>query len=295
MIKQVVLKFGACGYADPLVLTTDAVTVFVGPNNSGKSLALREIFNYLNKGPDGKRAIVERIEVQWPKPEEGLARLESRKIEPSQGQKPVPVGSFRVQKFNPASGQIEQIDVNESVLLRSLQTEWQAQQDGRAQDTVNWVGLFSHFLSLFTIALDGRTRFALTDQRSAGDLLGPPQNHLAALFVDEAARATVREIVREALGLYFVIDPTHVGQLRVRMSSRGPVDTAEEQSFDIRARTFHGEAADIATLSDGVKAFTGIVCALMSSDYNVMLVDEPEAFLHPPLARKLGAIMASIG
>ncbi len=41
-------------------------------------------------------------------------------------------------------------------------------------------------------------------------------------------------------------------------------------------------------MSDGVKAFTGLTAALLSYDYRVMLIDEPEAFLHPILARELG-------
>jgi hypothetical protein len=41
-------------------------------------------------------------------------------------------------------------------------------------------------------------------------------------------------------------------------------------------------------MSDGVKAFTGLTAAVLSADYRIMLVDEPEAFLHPPLTRKLG-------
>jgi len=63
---------------------------------------------------------------------------------------------------------------------------------------------------------------------------------------------------------------------------------AEEQGTDERTQVFHGRAYDIAELSDGVRAFTGLTAAVMSADYRIMLVDEPEAFLHPPLTRKLG-------
>lgn len=98
----------------------------------------------------------------------------------------------------------------------------------------------------------------------------------------------------DAFGLHFVIDPTNLGTLRIRMSPRPPADGAEEQAVDERARAFHASAADIAELSDGIKAFTGLVSALISSDFRVVIVDEPEAFLHPPLARKLGATMAGL-
>jgi hypothetical protein len=38
---------------------------------------------------------------------------------------------------------------------------------------------------------------------------------------------------------------------------------------------------------DGIKAFTGIVTAVIAGDPRILLVDEPEAFLHPALAFKL--------
>lgn len=46
--------------------------------------------------------------------------------------------------------------------------------------------------------------------------------------------------------------------------------------------------------SDGVKAFTGLVAFLMSSDCRIILIDEPELCLHPPLAKKLGRISADL-
>ena len=177
------------------------------------------------------------------------------------------------------------MDIQEAHLLTHL-TE--ARQQAPGADAAQWPGIFPQFVNLFTVALDGKNRFALVEQRAAGDLQGPPVNHLAALFQDDAARAQVRDIVHDAFDLHFVIDPTHVGHFRIRMASRPPADSQEEQALDARARNFHAAASAISDLSDGVKAFTGIISALVSVDFRIILIDEPEAFLHPPLARKLG-------
>jgi hypothetical protein len=72
------------------------------------------------------------------------------------------------------------------------------------------------------------------------------------------------------------------------MAERAPMDDDEEQSISDRSRAFHGRAEDIDHMSDGIRAFTGLTAAVLSVDYRIMLVDEPEAFLHPPLTRKLG-------
>ncbi len=61
-----------------------------------------------------------------------------------------------------------------------------------------------------------------------------------------------------------------------------------------RARRFHSQATEISEFSDGVGAYTGLTAAVLCSDFKVMLVDEPEAFLHPPLARRLGRTLAEL-
>jgi len=43
-----------------------------------------------------------------------------------------------------------------------------------------------------------------------------------------------------------------------------------------------------------VQAYVGIITAVLSGEYHTILIDEPEAFLHPPLARKLGKNLASL-
>jgi hypothetical protein len=47
-------------------------------------------------------------------------------------------------------------------------------------------------------------------------------------------------------------------------------------------------------MSDGVQAYVGIICTICSGEYKIILIDEPEAFLHPPLRRKLGHQLAEL-
>jgi hypothetical protein len=114
---------------------------------------------------------------------------------------------------------------------------------------------------------------------------------LAHLFKDDGLRAELREIIYDAFGQYFVIDALSQGQLRIRLSLVEP--TADEQHLNAAARAFHENASYIKETSDGVQAFVGILCAVLSGDYRAILIDEPEAFLHPPLARKLGFQLTS--
>lgn len=68
----------------------------------------------------------------------------------------------------------------------------------------------------------------------------------------------------------------------------------EERGIHAQAVDFHANAMPIAQASDGVKAFTGMVTEMIAGDPSVLLMDEPEAFLHPSLSFKLGKEVAGI-
>jgi hypothetical protein len=62
----------------------------------------------------------------------------------------------------------------------------------------------------------------------------------------------------------------------------------EERNIHAAGVAFHRTATPIEETSDGVKAFAGIIIELIAGDPRILLIDEPEAFLHPSLASKLG-------
>jgi hypothetical protein len=261
--------------------TPSPVTVLVGPNNSGKSLALREIDAW-TRGSDERRAVIEEIDVLRP---ESRAEVESL------------IAPFVT---SPNEGEIAPPD---SILLQAqlsdhtphrVWLQWQpVMEQLPLMPMVSYVR--QTLMPPLVGRMDGRTRFALMDDRPLQDLQRPPEHHLAALFADDVQRAEVRRMVLEAFpGRHFVIDPTAMQQFRVRMSDRPPLDSAEERNWDERARAFHAAAVPITSLSDGVICFTGLVAAAVSQPYRIMLIDEPEAFLHPPLARLLGANLATL-
>jgi len=144
------------------------------------------------------------------------------------------------------------------------------------------------------IRLDGRRRFELTDPLEGGDLTEPAANHLLALAQNGEAREVVRGLTFEAFRLHFVLDFLMVGWVRIRMSRRPPMDDDEELGLGVRAQAFHREATLIEEMGDGVKCFTGLVAAVLSLKLGILLIDEPEAFLHPPLARLLGRALSRL-
>ena len=43
---------------------------------------------------------------------------------------------------------------------------------------------------------------------------------------------------------------------------------------------------------DGMRSFVGVLLSAFIAEYNILFIDEPEAFLHPPQARLLGKMLA---
>jgi energy-coupling factor transporter ATP-binding protein EcfA2 len=205
MLSSLKLRFGPAPGEPPLEFEPGAMTVFVGPNNSGKSVALREI-----ESRDGNTIIVA-----------------------------------------DASGD------------RGLTTR-----------------------------LDGLGRLTLLSQQRSESLHEPTQM-LTRLLVNADNRERVRATILDAFGVHFVIDPTSMQSFEPRLSNVAPPANIEN-SLDAAAREFFLAAKRIEDFSDGVRAFAGIVTALLATDYRLVLIDEPEAFLHPPLSRKLGRFVAEL-
>lgn len=276
MLTHISLKAGSSPGKQSLSFPLSPVTVFVGPNNSGKSRALIEIEAWVTRPqpPDGQ--IIQNIEFQVWDREAFEQELEKIAVEPHISETINP-DHVLIGKLRPQDNSAARFQINRAALINDA-----IDPNGRPRYH------YANYLSLYTLRLDGRNRLSLTDDQPAGDLLREAPNHLAKLFVDGELRSAVRRVVSEAFGKFLVIDPTNVGQLRLRLSSRPPEDDREEQGWDDRSRSFHAAARLLNDSSDGVKAFVGMLTTLIAGEPNVTLIDEPEAFLHPTLAARLG-------
>lgn len=271
MISRFVLKFGRAPGIQAASIPATPVTVFVGPNNSGKSRVLSEIEQFCRSGrTTATSVILEELEFTRLTSTNARQAIDHLKQPPNPGEPlqadQIIIGSHRGRR-----------QVNRDDLIRAL-------ENPSANPRVFCQGFLTHS----TLMLDGRNRIDLVNPQDAGDLQQAPKSSFQVLFRDDAKRHEVRRIVAEAFGLYFVLDPTNLGRLRIRLSRRDPTSDIEERGIHADAVRFHANAQAIDSASDGVKAFTGIITELIAGDPRVLLIDEPEAFLHPSLASKLG-------
>lgn len=271
MISEFRLKFGRAPEFTAETISTTPVTVFVGPNNSGKSTILSEIEQVCRSGQkNGLAVILEDVTFGGLTSEQAAQAIERIMQPPNPGEAIVP-------NYTIVGGRGGRQQVPIDGLTSAVQ-----------DPSTNIPAFCAWFLTYSTLMLDGRSRISLVNQQPAGDLQQAPQTSFQVLFRDDAKRREVRRIVEEAFGLYYVIDPTNLGQLRIRLSEQPPGSDMEERGIHEEAVCFHSKAQLIDVASDGVKAFTGMITEIMAGDPRVVLIDEPEAFLHPSLAAKLG-------
>ena len=270
MIQKLHLKLSSPG-RPPLVAEVPHVTIFVGPNNAGKSQCLREMFEFCRTGTINSAAVIF-DKLIFNEETEEVARADLEKIKrPPRLEENVQAG-FCIIQNGP-----QRAHIPESMYLNARQFP--------NKDLQPFANLH---LAALTINLDGTSRINLVGPQGQGDLKNP-NGALPRLLTNDVRRARLRKTVQEAVGLYVAIDMSEGGTLHVRFGESEPPDerTVHDSTLD-----YMRAARGLDSVSDGVKAYTGIMVQVYAGDPRVIIIDEPEAFLHPSLAFSLGKELA---
>lgn len=230
MITKLELSFGAKPGTPALDFAPGPVTVFVGPNNSGKSLVLREIgaslFDTVRQNTDfwegyigpAARRIVRKLELpvtEWIHIRRHFENVDTTGM--------IYVGSLLASRPHHSS------HINPARLLTELDQQRQPDMFEHARLMV---------LRSQVEMLDGQRRLNLLDPRPTGDLKQRPTNLLQSLFRDDVRRRRLAAMTKEAFGRHFVIDPTRGEFLQVAMSAELPKTIEEERSLSEAAIRF---------------------------------------------------------
>ncbi|MGH8222504.1 MAG: hypothetical protein ACREQZ_05980, partial [Woeseiaceae bacterium] len=159
LVDRIALKFGRALDAVPETFSPTSVTVFVGPNNSGKSKILREIYRYCSNGQrDAGDVILETLEFETLSLEDANDRIQRITL-------PRRVG----ETLNPDHLIVGKRGTRNQVprdrLLHALQN---ANTDSR--HFCPW------YLAFNTLLLDGSSRINLVNEQTAGDLQHEPHS-----------------------------------------------------------------------------------------------------------------------
>lgn len=230
------------------------IVVFTGANNCGKSQILRDINNYFDK-KDSPRLIVNNIDADF-------------------------IGDSQYFKdncvFKNGSYHFENIKFAQ---LEYFDNFWNSR---------SLHGLNKCFVSY----LSTENRLQAANPASSFDAVDEmPNNPIQRLYIDDDKEIKLSTLFHKAFDADLIVNrgagnkiPIHVG-LKPK-KEKGEESTSTTYLAKLKLLT------QIQDQGDGMRSFTGILLDTFTAKHTITLIDEPEAFLHPPQARLLGRMLA---
>lgn len=238
------------------------VTVVVGPNNVGKSTLLQQIRDILmsaqldrSKSP----CVVTEVSPPWSAGTandlEAWLRATSAVVSTPSGDQvhrpnlqQFPIHAFREQMARPTAGSL---------------LPWFANHHN-ASDSFNAIGPAPRF-------------------ETPG---APPNNPLQVLHADADKFNALADVVQRMFGFSLFLDRTS-NQFALRMGE----PSVAPYTVDSYNREYDEAVAALPRIQeqgDGIRSAVGLLLPLFTLPHQLVLIDEPEAYLHPPQARIIG-------
>lgn len=263
-ISQVQLSDGTL-----LNLPTEGITVVVGPNNAGKSTFLRDINNLAQHGMSQQPQAYKVVKAVQLEKTGTIADLEAWMREHADR---IPLRQDDTYYGRMNSG-------GQQVGLRAMPTFWNEENKLPAL----WP-FFAHWMN-------AESRLASTSAGQYDPRTEVPTLPIQGLYKDEESRNKLSSKSQAVFG-----EPLHLqaqgSQLRMLLGSPSHGLTASGYPTE----EYLAETANMPLLDEqgsGMRSFMYIMMNLMAQSYFCILLDEPEAFLHPPQARALGSSLAT--
>lgn len=241
------------------------IIVFVGPNNVGKSKTLEEIYRKMItlKGPT---IIIKDAKIISYGTNDAIAEH---------------VKSFsKVSIDDKGYENYQGIGYNFNRL--AINVYW---------PLVESEGLNSQIHPAFVERLTTENRLSAANPPNNIDLHSEAPHHpIHYLQLNDRIEAEFEKYFRKAFGQDFIVNrnagkkvPIHVG-IRPKLE-----DNEDRLTFSYLQKI--NQLPTLHEQGDGMRSFIGVLLKAILANSSVLLIDEPEAFLHPPQARLLGSML----
>ncbi len=245
-------------------ISKDEIVVFVGPNNAGKSASLKEMVRMLtNKNNIGK--VVKDTHIIKEGSEAEMLNLIS-------------------------DNSMRTYDNSKQTIFRGL--GYDIHESNSKHFWTNYATGLGELLPLFVNILSTEKRLNSADPPSNIKLTSEKIQHpIHYLQLRDDLESRFSNYFRQAFGTELMVHrnagsevPLYVGEkptLREGMDRISVEYLRELEKKDL-----------LQEQGDGMRSFVGVLLNAFISDYSMIFIDEPEAFLHPPQARLLGKMLA---
>ncbi|HEY9480726.1 MAG TPA: AAA family ATPase, partial [Candidatus Paceibacterota bacterium] len=281
-IASLKLNAGPTDTTSPLEIPSAPITLFVGPNHSGKSVLLREIQRSIPSENPARGKVLHSTHLHPLDPK----RVEKWRSELKASATDIPASPREAARVRVQLG---------SSMHTLAKTEFESVLKG-----LDNFGTLRHafhpwghnVLNRIAMVQGGKERLGLLHDAERGDLRTKATSILGILFQNDDERRRLQEIIHDAFDWYLVVDPTVGNNFRAAVSPEKP-EPAIERSLSEASLAYFQRCTSLSEMSDGVKAFCGMMAAVIASDAEVILIDEPEAFLTPAITINLAKQLCS--
>ena len=241
-----------------LPLANNSIVVFTGANNSGKSQILKDIENCLNKSNEGLNVVITNVLHSF------QGNIDNEAF-------------IKKHFFKNQQGYFQIIGSGSSFDKNTLKSWW----DEHA--------LYNDLHQLFIKRLS--TELRLTVSNALQRNKHPESHPIYKLYKSETLAQKLSDYFHQAFGEDLVVNrnemqtiPLHVGK------------APNKEAYTIKLQDEYYEQVSalpkLQDQGDGMRSFASILLDTFTSEHSITLIDEPEAFLHPPQARVLGKMLA---
>lgn len=240
------------------------IIVFVGPNNSGKSASLKESAMLL-KTKKQKGKVLKDIIIEKEGDEIDLLSL---------------LDKTTTKNFNNPS----------QILYQGLGFSiWESIAKDNFSNYTNGVGELSNlFVNLLTTEQRLTAANPAQNIKLTTDAIQHPIHYLQK---DDGLEQRFSNYFRQAFGMDLIVHrnagsevPLYIGEKPIPKEGDDRVSSSYLKELE-KLDLLHEQG-------DGMRSFVGVLLNAFISNHSILLIDEPEAFLHPPQARLLGKMLA---
>lgn len=113
-----------------------------------------------------------------------------------------------------------------------------------------------------------------------------------ALYSDDQLMLKISGLFERAFGKHLMINYRGGQEILIHVGIRPDINQHPDRVSDAYVDLVE-ENPLLHEQGDGIKSYTGILFDAVVDNFDITLIDEPEAFLHPPQMRELGKALAS--
>jgi len=268
----------------PSRISLSRITIIVGPNNSGKSTLLKNIEGWFDPSLQNKINLLEDLDIvisndlkQYLEFEKDILQFEDGERSLKDGKTLVPLMKYKMFR------------------LGTYDLGWHALETIKEEFMSKNVDYFrKYFFKYFVVKLDAKTRLELIKETGYSVIFTSKvgQNYLTRLYDNKDAQKRLGEFVYEHFKWfpYLVKFPTENGQIIKIQADRNPSSEVKRNFENLTSNSIQF----LEELGDGIRYFVSMLITIFAYPYRIILIDEPEAFLHPPISRSLGRWITKI-